>query len=548
MPSRAYNNRVVVSGETQRGFEMAKMDRRTFITGLGAAVTLAPGLTLRASAATGGANPDLTKINPKFLISPKDAHALHLVKDSHGGPTLAGTPSWKNYIELLEAELRKAGVVDVFRNPFTYTRWYTSEWPDDSNWSLHVDGTKVKVANYGCNSGKTPDDGVTGSLVVYKAGMPAESLRGKIAIVEKTAVEDPLASAAGGRTGDYEYLSNPETFPDAAFPAKPQGEICNPFGLMGLGRADQELTAGGAMGALIVLPMSYDALSGVYTFAVPKLHEMPSLYLDRDAGAQMKEAAAAGKSARLRLVSKTEEVEAHQLFGYLPGRDYGKPEDKMVLLVTHTDGPSISQENGGLGILSMVKYFSHIPQAERPRSLMIFYDCRHYLPGMERAFVPQDYASSHPDVYKSVIAAMGIEHLGQIQVVEESGKPYHRTNLAELSSVWTTNNQHLVDLAIKAVKDNQIPRVQVECPGRPGIHGGEQGPWYGLGNIARRIGVPGASTMGSMSAYWSTKARINYLDPHHFVRQVAAMSQICGELMLADLDTIKSAPAAAPKA
>jgi hypothetical protein len=57
MPSRAYNNRVFVRGVTETGVEMANMDRGTFITGLGAAVTLAPGLTLRASAATGGANP-----------------------------------------------------------------------------------------------------------------------------------------------------------------------------------------------------------------------------------------------------------------------------------------------------------------------------------------------------------------------------------------------------------------------------------------------------------------------------------------------------------
>ena len=43
-----------------------------------------------------------------------------------------------------------------------------------------------------------------------------------------------------------------------------------------------------------------------------------------------------------------------------------------------------------------------------------------------------------------------------------------------------------------------------------------------------------------MSAYWSTKARMDYLDTRHFVSQVATMSQICGELMMADLETIKT--------
>ena len=506
-----------------------KMRRRTFIHGLGAAV--APGIALRQAKADGASNPHLTKVNPKYLASPEDVHAWHVAKDSKGGPTMTGSPSWKNYLQILEKELRAAGVVDIFRNPWTFTRWYTNEWPDDSNWSLHVDGKKIKIASYGCNSGKTPDESVTGQLVVHKEGMPAESLRGKIAIVQKS-------RAAGGSRGtdDYEYLSNPETFPNPLLPRAEEGPL-SPFPIMGLGTAQEALTKSGAIGAVIVMPLSFDALSGVYTFGVPALHDMPSLYADRETGEQLVEAANSGKTAKLRLISKTEEAEAYQLFGYLPGRDYGTAADKQILLITHTDGPSISQENGGLGILGMVKYFSHIPKAERPRTLMVFLDCRHYMPGAERAFAAQDFATSHPDVYKKVVAAMGIEHLGQIQVAE----PYHKTGLPEMSSVWITNNQKLVDLAIKAVKEKDLQRVQVQCPGRKGIHGGEQGPWYGLGSIARRIGVPGASTMGSMTAYWSSKARIDYLDSKHFVNRVATMSQICGELMVADIDSIKRA-------
>lgn len=510
---------------------MNKIERRTFIRGIGAAVSLAPGLTLKAAEDL-KASPDLTKINPKLMVTPDEVHAWHVAKDSKGGPTMTGSPSWHNYVEFLEKGLKDAGCVDTFRNSWTFTRWSTTEFPDDSAWSLHIDGKKIRVASYGCNSGSTPEDGVTGELVLYKEGMPAEALRGKIAIVVKE-------RGQGGSTGtdDYEYLSDASTFPD---PLKPRAEeaALSPFPIMGLGNALPVLTKAGAAGALIVMPLSYDALAGVYTFGVPALHQCPSLYLDRDTGAQV--IAMAGKSARLRLISKTEESEAYQLFGYLPGRDYGTDDDKQILLITHTDGPSISQENGGLGILAMVKYFSRIPKAQRPRTLMIFYDCRHYMPGAERAFAAKDYAASHPDVYKKVIAAMGIEHLGQIQVSEAGGKPYHRTDLMELSSVWITQNQKLVDIAIKAVKDNQLKRVQVQCPGRKGIHGGEQGPWYGLGGIARRIGVAGASTMGSMTAYWSTKTRIDYLDTHHFVNQIATMNQICGELMVADVAWIKT--------
>jgi hypothetical protein len=514
------------------------MKRRTFITGLGAAVSLAPGITLKRAKAEGSANPALTRIDRKYLPTAKQVHDWHAIKDSKGGPTMSGSPSWQNYVQLLEKEWRAASVVDIFRNPFTFTRWSTTEYPDDSNWTLHVDGKKIKVSSYGCNSGKTPDAGVEGQLVLYKEGMSPDQLRGKIVVLVKE-------KGAGGSNGsdDYEYLTNPETFPNPLIPRAEEAAL-SPFPIMGLGAAQPVLIKAGALGAAIVMPLSFDALKGVYTFGVPALHDMPSVYIDKDTGTALVDAANAGKTAKLRLISQTEQAEAYQLFGYLPGKDYGTADDKQILLITHTDGPAISQENGGLGILSMVKYFSHIPKAERPRTLMLFYDCRHYMPGAERAFAAQDYATSHPDVYSKVIAAMGIEHLGQIQVKEGDGKPYHRTGLAEMSSVWITNNQNLVDMAIAAVKDNKLPRVQVQCPGRKGIHGGAQGPWYGLGGIASRIHVPGISTMGSMTAYWSTYSRMDYLDANHFVNQMATMSQLCGDLMVADVASIKSAPGA----
>jgi hypothetical protein len=312
---------------------------------------------------------------------------------------------------------------------------------------------------------------------------------------------------------------------------------------MGLGRDQATLESAGAAGALLVLDLSYDALAGIYTFPVPALHQLPTLYLDGHTGAEVIAAARSGASATLRLLARTEEVETYQLFGYLPGRDYGTERDEQILLVTHTDGPSISQENGALGILGMVRYFSRIAAADRPRTLQVFLDCRHYMPGQERAFASHDFAASHPEVYRRVIAAMGVEHLGQMQPAEGDGEPFHLTDSADLSTVWVTQNQLLVDWAIRAVKDNGLRRVQVQCPGRPGIHGGEQGPWYGLGNIANRLGKPGISTMGSMTAYWTSKARLEALDAEHFVDQVATLCQLCGNLMVADLGRIAAAAA-----
>ena len=92
----------------------------------------------------------------------------------------------------------------------------------------------------------------------------------------------------------------------------------------------------------------------------------------------------------------------------------------------------------------------------------------------------------------------------------------------------------LIDKAIKAVQDNNWQRVMVQCVERPGKHGGPQGIWYGLGKIALAWDLPGYGTMGAQGAYWATTARIDTFNKEHFVTEVAAMSQLTGELMLAD--------------
>ncbi|MGD9722886.1 MAG: hypothetical protein AB7O59_22240 [Pirellulales bacterium] len=530
---------------------MEPLTRRSVIRGLGATIVLGPA-AFRAAAADGqsgpaAASPHLTHVNPQYLVTADEARAWHVTKDAHGGPTLAGSPSWRHFLEFTESALRACGMVDVLRNPWNYERWFTTDWPQDENWSLRVAGQKIRVASYGAYSGMTEPAGTTARLVAYRAGMAPAEVRGKIVVVPPGAV-GPLgaqAAALGQRAlvGDYEYLADADTFPDPLAPRAAAGRFSS-FGKLGVESFVPFLREGRAAGLLFVVDLPYDVLAGTYSFRVPTRYDTPTLFLDRESGAQVVEAAKTRSWATLRLTAWSEMVETYQLFGYLPGRDYGTPRDQQIMLITHTDGPSISQDNGALGILGLVQYFSKIPQAERPRTLLVFLDNRHYMPGGEAAFDTQDYAAAHPKIHKPVVAAVGIEHLGQMEYTAEPDKPFHSTGQPELSTVWITKNQQLVDLAIKAVKDNQLRRVQVQCPGQPGIHGGEQGPWFGLGRIAERLQVPGAATMGSMTAYWSTKARMEAFDADHFVRQVATMAQFTGDLMVADFAKLAAGEAA----
>jgi hypothetical protein len=134
-----------------------------------------------------------------------------------------------------------------------------------------------------------------------------------------------------------------------------------------------------------------------------------------------------------------------------------------------------------------------------------------------------------------------MEHLGQLEFIEE-GETFRKTGLVEHSVLHASNNQRLVDMAIKAVKDNGLRRVSVAQVDRPGIHGTSQGAWLGLGAVGRRRNLPAFATMGDMGAYWSTNARLSAFDAQHFVDQVRTMTQLTGELMTAAPSEVKPLP------
>jgi hypothetical protein len=498
----------------------------------------------------------LTQLIPGFLVKPHEAYEWHLYKDMGGG-TYSGSPSWKSYVEFLEQKFRAYGVQDIEKNAWTYDRWYTTDFPGDGQWTLASDGNAVRVASYSAYSGSTTEAGITAPLIYYDPASPPalSSLKDKI-VVFKTAPHPyppnapvPYTPANLGYIlqytfSDYEFLTNPDTFGEL-YSRAPNEETINGdvwYQLGQIGGAGGTtgflgiLRANGAAGGLIVFDESYDRLAGLYQFGVPvpPASSCPTLFLDRDAGSQVIEDAKDGKTATLRLLANVEPTETYQLIGYLPGKNYGTPEDEMVVLTSHTDGPSISQENGAFGVLGIVQYFSHFPQSERPRTLMIYLDNRHYMPGMEGAFAQYDYFTRHPEAKEPVVASVGTEHLGQIEY-REIGDVFEPTGRVETSYLWARNNQLLIDMAVDAVKTYGWPRVAVKCVERPGIHGKHQGPWYGLGGIANSWNIPGYGTMGTQGAYWATTARIKDFDPDLFCTEVATMAQLTGQLMVADL-------------
>ena len=512
---------------------MSEITRRAFIAG--------GGLGLATMSSLGGVDSALASGKPgeRATLTPAEALEWHRIKDALGGPTLTGSESWRHFVGFVEDKLLGYGCVGFIHNRWSFDRWVTTEWPDTSHWGLTVGDQSVPVASYGANSGSTPEEGITAELEIYDPAKPATAYAGKV-VVFQPVVTPQLMSALDW---DYEYASPAVGFPDPTrLPTEPRtSQAMALFAqLPQFPRVVPSLIKANAVACVFIVDAGAEQAAGLYTFPVPALHSLPSLFLDRNSGANVLSAARRRESATLRLRSKVEKCEATQTIAFLPGRHYGTPDDEVIQLTTHTDGPSISQDNGALGLLGVIKYFSTVPRAERARTLMVFLDCRHYMPGDEHAFGAEDWFARHPEARQNIVGLIHMEHLGQIGYYDDSDRltPIGQT---EPFSLWATNNQRMIDIAIRTVQATQLPGARVRNVDRPGIHGRSQGPWFGLGGVARQLGIPAFGIMGLLGAYWTSASRLNRLDPVLFAQQVATFAQLTAELMHADLATIGSA-------
>ena len=516
-------------------------------------------------------------------------------KDSWG-PAYTGSPAWQKFMGLVRAELARMGAVNLLEHSFPYTRWYTTEFPDKSGWSLSSDGTHVEVASYGTQSGSTGPAGVTAPMVLYDLALPVEkrpplaALAGKIVVVKQqpyasfgTPARVPLG-VAGPRTAaaycgnppacrpplrgaeppspqwgkpgplmsymDYEYRSGGDSYATRLFEKVPVTVESSFRNRDQFGQIREVITnvlvPSRAAGAVTVMDLSPLAAAGTRIHPTPRQFNVPLLMLDRVAGAKVLADAAAGMSAHLVLDAHEEEnATAYELLATLPGRDYGSPSDQAILLATHLDGPSVVEDDGGLAILAVLHYYAQLPQAERPRSLIAFFDTRHFVPGTEGSY-PFDLVKDRPDLFRSVVGGVAMEHFGGLQFVEE-GDRYKPTGKPATTYIWGWPNALAVQEAIAAVKDQALPRAIVDVPARPGVNGKPQQRWLG-GGFSRYLvdlgGWPGWHVSGDwpsagFQAYYpAAKTR---LSAEHFRLQSAVAVQLVNALMTKDV--IAMAPA-----
>jgi hypothetical protein len=539
------------------------LSRRTFLK---AAAGVAAGARI-----TQLPRPLFPKIDPKLMITPQQAWDWHVFK-SECGPTYAGSAGWKRFTDFLILKMQEFGAVDLDYVEIPYDHYIVEDWPDrrthayDSGKAVEklvTDGKPVPVvASYGMTSGSTPPEGITAPMIYYDPAQPPASaeIAGKILVFQTARYPDSPYSKSfldNYTPTDYEWRS-PGKWPPLFTP--PPASAMTSYHTRWVWAQVNGFASiaikGRAAGIVIVYDLSPAAAFGLVQRSVytpdgkaglgAQYVNCPTLTLDRVNGAPVLADARAGKTATLTLTARFQRDTGRSIIAHLPGKNYGTPQDQQVLLATHTDAMSLVEDNGSLGLLGIMSYFNRIPKAMRDRTLVFYFDCRHFMPGGEASWPQFDYYTIHRDRLKSIVATMGIEHMGGRQTIEIGDKYAYSAERPEDGGVITSlmdvynNNIWLVEAIARAAGDNHWPRVDVKAGDvAPGVNGGFQGTVKSPMNKGRGYGIPGIGLAGDWPGAWTqtysqidTEAGPNGFDKNYFVQQVAGLSQLAGEFML----------------
>lgn len=478
-------------------------------------------------------------VNESWVVSDAELIDWHRQK-LEKGPALTGTESWRQFMTFVENKLNEYGCADVHRSSWMFKQLETSTWPDDSGWSLVSDGRSVPLSNYGANCGLTGPEGVTAELVEWDPQNPP-NVEGKIVVYRPTPRPEVRELFSDS---DYEFMTPFDSYPEEGTPVPQEldgtNSVASPVwdDMTSSSTFIREIAAARPAGVVFAMNLNKAETAGLYTFGVPDHYDFPSVYVDRINGDAVLADARVGREATIRVEGRHVEAEAYQLIAYLPGRHYGTDLDEQIQMRTHTDGPSISQDNGAFGLLAVAKYFSNIPQEERARTLFLEFDCRHFMPGAERSWHEQDYFVKNPSARDKIVAMIAMEHMGQIEYVAD-GDEIRPSGRSLPTWMYSSPHDAMLQAAYQAAVDNNVRGAIIRSPGRDGIHGRSQGPWYGMSGGGQYLGLPTYGVQGDLGAYWAHSAGLDRLDTRSFRRQTATFVQLTSFFMDADFNEIR---------
>ena len=422
------------------------------------------------------ASPHATKLVPLFsgddgpafrtdLLPPQKEVWDNLAWMAALGPKLTGNKAHNSYIDFLQSNMEKVGL-EVTRDRYTLPMWEAKRW-EIAVQTATGDTFKPKVTSYYPYSGQTPPEGVSGQLE-YVGSNPTffnlKNLKGKVALIDfvRASREWQMMYTPWG------VCPRDAKFPEAYRPAR--GSVLN---------LSQFADAGAVAVILIWADVSDENAQDQYTpFSRPP-QGVPGLYVGRETGRHLSQLASSGAKATIVLeATVTPDTPTDTLMATLKGSS----SEEAVICNTHTDGPNAIEENGGVALLALAKYFSQIPKNDRRRDIVFPMHTGHFaLP-----WVPdvRGVVEKHPDLIKRTVAAVTVEHLACKEWIDDPNLEHYRPSGQNVWDVTITKHKAMADLAMEALKGkSEVHNTGVVNP----LH---DNGWFGVGTPFGLAGIP----------------------------------------------------------
>lgn len=429
------------------------------------------------------------------------------------GCRLTGSRAHTRYVDWLAGKLERTGL-RVHRDRLTFTRWAPKRW------SLTIDGKPVDLAFYFPYSGVTPPSGFTAPLQylgpspVDTAGFAAAA--GKIAVVDVPTPPLPVFGVFP-ELGRYK--------PGMASPDPLVHAPC--INDIALGPLLEQAGQAGVLGVVCIRTGVSDELAqDQYSPFTTPYQDCPAVWVGPTAGQEVRDKAIAGATATLVLDADiTKGAATDTIWGILPGTD---PKEAVVVN-THSDGPNVAEENGGLGLLALAREYAAVPRAKRRRSLIFLATTGHFqLPqfAVGQGQSASRWIADHPELVdgtkRTTVAAVTLEHLGCREWLDdETTQSYGSTGRKDVAYCFTTTST-MKDLYLSACAGTSNNRTIAAQPAFQ----------FGEGHDFTSKGIPGIALIPAPTYLVAAPddGGLRWLDRRYMHGQVRAFSKVLRRL------------------
>jgi hypothetical protein len=348
------------------------------------------------------------------------------------------------------------GLKDVKKEPVDFTIWRAESW------SLSVGDDEIP-SFYVLNSGFTPKEGVTGEMVYLGKGdaeaFTATDVKGKIAVIDLDfgilpALPLILLASYYVYDPDRSFLWwewQPTTWVRENWDAYDKQGIENPK------NAYDRAMKSGAVGVVWILKEQPTNINSYYAPYEGVMTDLPALYVGKYDGQRLKERLSKETpKAKMVLVGTKTPGVMHNICGVLPGKSR-----ESFLITSHHDSPFKGYIEDGTGVgtvLSLARYFSRVPEAEREKTLIFVASAGHFFgsKGMET------WVNTHKDDYvKDIVLNLNMEHIGAKDFVENSEGNFEDSGKMQTRGLFIYNNRHYKEAIQQALNDNRLARTVV---------------------------------------------------------------------------------------